>query len=107
MLVDRHHRHQAVDRQRAGVVGDDQCPALGREVLDATHVDAEPLLRDRTQAGQQELLGDLLVESVLVDGVLAGNPATQERKESGKLGLPVVAEHLGGSGLERRQPLGG
>ena len=94
LVVDRHHRHQAVDRQRAGVVRDDECPALGREVLDATHLDAEPLLRDRTQAGQQQPLGDLLVEAVLVDGVVAGQPPPEERQEPSELRLPVVAEHL-------------
>ena len=67
------HRHQAVDRDRAGVVGDDQRAALGRDVLDAADLDPEPLLGDRAQRGHQEPLGDLGVEAVLVDDVVAGD----------------------------------
>ena len=101
------HRHQAVDRDRAGVVGDDQRAALGRDVLDAADLDPEPLLGDRPQRGHEEALGDLRVEAVLVDDVVAGQPAAQERQELGELGLPLVAEDLLGGVLERRQPVAG
>ena len=102
-----HHRHQAVDRDGAGVVGDDQRAALGRDVLDAADLDPEPLLRDRAQRGHEEPLGDLLVEAVLVDDVVAGHPAAQEGQEPGQLRLPLVAEQLAGGVLERRQPVAG
>ena len=101
------HRHQPVDRDGAGVVGDHQRAALGGDVLDAAHLDAEPLLRDRAQRGHEEPLGDLPVEAVLVDDVVAGHPATQEREEAGQLGLPLVAEQLAGGVLERREPVTG
>ena len=91
---------------RAGVVGDDQGAALGRDVLDAAHLDAEPLLRDRAQRGDQEALGDLGVEAVLVDDVVAGDPTAQERQELGEPGLPVVAEDLAGGVWKRGQPVG-
>ena len=95
--------HQAVDREGAGVVGDHQRAALGGDVLDAAHLDAEPLLRDRAQRGHEEPLGDLLVEAVLVDDVVTGHPAAQEGEEAGQLGLPLVAEQLAGGVLERRR----
>ncbi len=46
--------------------------------------------RDRAQRGQQEPLGDLLVEAVVVDGEVTGEPATQEREELGQAGLPAA-----------------
>ena len=61
--------------------------------------------RDRAQRGHEEPLGDLLVEAVLVDGVVAGHPAAQEREEAGQLRLPLLAEHLAGGVLERGQPV--
>ena len=76
------------------MVGDHQRAALGGEVLDAAHLDPEPLLGERPQRGQQQPLGDLGVEAVLVDLVVAGQPAAQERQELGELRLPVVAEDL-------------
>ena len=89
----------------AGVVGDDQRAALGGDVLDAADLDPEPLLGDRPQRGHEEPLGDLLVEAVLVDDVVAGHPAAQERQEPGQLRLPLVAEELLGGVLERGQPV--
>ena len=83
------HRHQAVDRDRAGVVGDDQGAALGRDVLDAADLDPEPLLGDRAQRGHEEALGDLGVEAVLVDDVVAGHPAAQEGQERGRAAAPT------------------
>ena len=101
------HRHQAVDRDGAGVVGDDEGAAVGGDVLDAADLDAEPLLGDRAQRGHEEALGDLLVEAVLVDGVVAGDPAAQEGQEAGQLRLPLLAEHLAGGVLEGREPVAG
>ena len=107
VVVDRDHRHQAVQGDRAGVVRDDQGAALGRDVVGAADLDAEPLLRDRAQRGHQEALGDLLVEAVLVDEVVAGDPAAQEGQELGELRLPLVPEELLGGVLERGEQVPG
>ena len=56
-------------------------------------------------AVEQELLGDLAVEAVVVDGEVAGQPAAQEREELREPRLPVLAEELLGGRGERRQPL--
>ena len=61
--------------------------------------------RDRAQRGHEEPLGDLLVEAVLVDDVVAGQPAAQEGQEPGQLRLPLVAEQLAGGVLEGGQPV--
>ena len=94
VVVDGDHRHQGVDRDRARVVGDDQRAALGGDVLDAADLDPEPLLGDRPQQREHELLGDLVVEAELVDVVVAGQPAAQEGEQLGQLRLPLVAEDL-------------
>ena len=86
---------------------DDQRAALGREVLEAAGLDPEPLLGERPERGQQQPLGDLGVEAVLVDLVVAGEPTAQEGQEPRELGLPVVAEHLARPALQRGQPVGG
>ena len=89
VVVDRDHRHQAVDRDRAGVVGDHQRAAVGGDVLDAADLDPEPLLRDRAQRGHEEPLGDLLVEAVLVDDVVAGHAGGAGRPGSGRAAAPT------------------
>ena len=105
VVVDGDHGHQAVDRDRAGVVGDDQGAAFGGDVLGSAHLDPEPLLGDRTQGGHEEPLGDLGVEAVLVDDVVAGDPTAQEGEELGELRLPLLAEELLGGVLEGREPV--
>ena len=79
---------------RAGVVGDHQRAALGGDVLQAAHLEAEPLLRDRAQRRHEEALGQLAVEAVVVDLVVALEPAAHERHQLGEAALPVVAEDL-------------
>ena len=49
--------------------------------------------------GEQEPLGHLGVEAVLVDLEVAGHPAAQEREELGEARLPAVAEDLRGGRL--------
>ncbi len=104
VVVHHHAGHQGVDGQRAGVVGHDQRAALGGDVLDAADLDPEPLLGQRPQRREQELLGDLRVEPELVDLVVAGQPSPQQRQHLGQLRLPLVAPDLAGAVLERRPP---
>ena len=44
LLLDRLEDHRRVGRQRAGVVGDEQRAAVGRDVLDALDLAAEPVV---------------------------------------------------------------
>ena len=67
LVVDGDLRHQRVDGDRAGVVGDDQRATLGGDVLDAAHLDPEPVPVERTQHGQENVLGEVGVEAELVD----------------------------------------
>ena len=61
--------------------------------------------RERADRGEQEPLGDLGVEAVLVDLEVAGHPAAQERQELGEPLLPAVAEDLRGGRGQRLQPV--
>ncbi|VXC21528.1 hypothetical protein NOCARDAX2BIS_480023 [Nocardioides sp. AX2bis] len=106
VVVHADHGHQAVDGDRAGVVRDHQRAPDLRDVLGAPDLDPEPRARQRSQRGQQEPLGDLGVEAVLVDGVVAGQPSAPERQQPGQLRLPLLAEDLTGRGLQRPEPLG-
>ena len=104
VVVHRDHRHQRVDRDRARVVGHDQRAALVGDVLDAAHLDAEPLLGDRPQQRERELLGDLGVEAELVDLVVAGQPPPEQREQLGQPRLPLLAPDLLGRGPQHREP---
>ena len=83
------HRHQAVERHGAGVVGDHERAALGGDVLQPADLEPEPLLGDRPQRGHEEPLGELAVEAVVVDLVVALEPAAHERHQLGEAALPV------------------
>ena len=91
VVVQRELRHRRVDRDRAGVVGDDQRAAVGGHVLHAAGLDPEVLLVERPQRRQRDVVGEVGVEAELVDLVVAGDPAAQERQAAGELALPVGA----------------
>ena len=78
--------------------------ALGRDVLDPPHLDPEPLLVERAQQGQVGVLGEVLVEAELVDGVVARQTAAQERQRLGHLALDVLGREAGSLGSD---PKGG
>ena len=76
-LVEDHRvQHEAVQRQRPGVVGDQQRRAGERDVLDPAHLDPEPVPDQRPHGRQEDLLGELRIEAELVDRVL---PVIRER----------------------------
>ena len=91
VVVDGDLHHQAVQRQRPGVVGDDQRPALGRDVLDALHLDAEVLLVERADQGHQYLVGEFGVVTEVVDLVVARQPPAQEGQTAGDAPLQTTA----------------
>ena len=84
-------------------------PSLGH-VLDAVHLDAEPLLVERAQDGMQDVVGELAVEPEVVDLVRALEPPPQEPKRASnvllagkgrpgaavvRLAVGVQRDHLG------------
>ena len=82
--------HHRVQRQRPGVVGDDQ-RAAGRPARcsQAGRLDPEPLLVQRAERRGQHVQREVPVEAELVDLVVAGDPAAQERQAAGDPALPV------------------
>jgi hypothetical protein len=89
--------HQAVQRQRPRVVGDDQRAAVLRDVLDALHLDTEVLLVHRPQQGHEHLVGEFGVETEVVDLVVTGEPLAQERETARDPAFQAAAVlYLGG-----------
>jgi len=75
VVVDRDGGDGTVERpESAGVVGHEQRTAVGREVLDAVHLDPEPLVIERPEQREDDVLGEVGVEAEVVDGVVAGHP---------------------------------
>ena len=72
VVVQRDRGHQRVERDGAGVVGDDQRPALVGDVVQAGGLDPEPRPVQRPQQREDDVVGELGVEAELVDGVVAG-----------------------------------
>ena len=99
LVVQRHRRHQRVDRDGAGVVGDHQPAAGARHVLQAEGLDPEPLLVERPQDRQQEVVGQVGVEAELVGLVLPGDAAAQEVHGVGELVLPAGRRRRRDEGL--------
>jgi hypothetical protein len=101
-----HAAHHAVERpDRAGVIGDEQGPALARHVVHADDVRAEPVVEQRPERRQHHLVGQIGIEPELVDLVLAGQPPAQERQAGGDALLQRgrVGRFRSGHGLGRRR----
>ena len=62
--------------------------AVGRDVLDPAHVDAEPVPEQRSQERQEDGFGELLVVAERIDIVIAGQAPPQERDS---LSNPLLA----------------
>ena len=94
MLVDGEHRDQAVDGTVPEWLATTSAPpSVGMFSTPRTSTRNHFVASGRTSV-EQEPLGDLGVEAVLVDLVVAGDPAAQERQELGELLLRVLAEDL-------------
>src|SRR5205807_4496489 len=77
-LVDRELHHERVQRQRAGVVRDQQSGAARRDVLQPTLLHAPPAIEERPEDGQQHVLGEVGVETEVVDRIRARYASSQE-----------------------------
>ena len=95
VVVQRDRGHQRVERDGAGVVGDDQRAARVRHVLQAGGLDPEPRPVQRPQQREDDVVGEVGVEAELVDLVVAGQPAAQERQRVRQGGLPPGRELAG------------
>ena len=93
LVVDRDGRHQRVEGDGAGMVGHHQGTTGRRDVLDAAHLDPEPVLVERAQQGEQYRLGELGVEAEVVDGVVPREPGASELEQAGQA-LPEPARDL-------------
>ena len=93
-----------------------RAPPVAGHVLQALRLDPEPLLEQRPQDRQQDVVGEVGVEAELVGLVLAGQPAAQELQPLGELVLPagrgggrdvglvVVGTQRDDAGLRHRAP---
>ena len=88
--------HQRVERDGAGVVGDDQRATVVRHVVQARGLDPEPLPVERPQRRQDDVVGEVGVEAEVVDVVVAGQAAAQEGERVGECRLPLGRERGGG-----------
>ena len=95
----RDQAQEFVDRQRARVVGDDERPALGRDVLHALALHPEPAVEQRPQQREQDVVGQVGVEAELVGLVLAGQAPAEELQAAGELLLPAGRGHRRDVGL--------
>ena len=87
----RQLRHQSVKRHRAGMVCHDQRTAGAGDVLDAAHLHAEPRLVQRPQQRKVDVLGEVLVEAVLIDGEVTGETPTDKGQCRGDATFNVIA----------------
>ena len=88
----RDRGHERVERQRPGVVGDDERAPVGGDVLGTAHLDPEPLLEQRTQDGLDHVVGEMRVEAEIVDLVIAGHAPPHEFGRADDLGDEGIAE---------------
>src|ERR1035437_10120021 len=86
------------------MVGHDQGATGAGNVLDAANLDAEPRLVQRSQQRKVGVLGEVLVEAVVVNCVVPAEASTNERQRRGNLTFDVVT---GEPGCRSRPPQGG
>ena len=90
VMVEQSERgHDRVERQRAGMVThDESAPVIGN-VLQAAHLDPEPLVVERPEGRGEHVVGQVGVEAEVIDLVFTGDAATQERQRPSELALPL------------------
>ena len=82
--------HEGVEGDRARMVGHDQSPTLGGNVLEPTHLDPEPPTEERSQRRHQHGVGEFGVKAEFVENVVARQPPAQE---SDGIGDPAIPAH--------------
>src|SRR4029079_14842262 len=88
------------DGDRARVVRHDEGATGGRDVLDAPHLDPEPVPVDRAEHGIEHVLGEVDVVAEVVDLVVAVDPAPHVGEHLGDAALDVLGGDAGGLGAE-------
>ena len=78
VITDRDRQHGPVERERSGVIGDDQTCAGVRKVLQTADLDAEPPVVEEPQRGQHDGVVVLRIETEFVDAVVPGQPFPDE-----------------------------
>ena len=91
-------KHHPVERQRPRVVRDEQAAPFGRDVLDAVHLDAEVLVVEEVEEGQDLLLVDGVVAELvdLLGAVAQADAAPLAQVEVGREELARRVEHAVG-----------
>ena len=70
VIEQRHLGHHRVEGHGARVVRHDKCARFGRDVLQARGLNPEPRPIERTNQGHEDVLGEIGVESELIDRVV-------------------------------------
>ena len=78
LVVDHRVQDHPVDRQCAGVVGNQQRRTVSGKVLRPSDLDPEPGVSEPPQRRQIDLGGELGVESELIDCIVAAQSLTEE-----------------------------
>ena len=101
LLLDRLGDHRRVGRQRAGVVGDQQRAAVGRDVLDALDLAAEPqVVEEVVERAVEEPSTRSRAAPVGRPGARARSPAGSARRSRSRVG--EQRRRLGVVGARRR-----
>ena len=63
-------RHQGIQGNRPGVIGDDQRATVRRHLLRSAHLYAEPSFVERAQRREEHVVGEVGIESEVIDRVI-------------------------------------
>src|SRR5829696_2610143 len=94
LVIDHRVQDHPVDRQCAGMVGNQQRRAVGWKVLRPSDLDSEPGVSKPPQQWQKDLGGELGVESEFIDCVVATKTPTNEADRLIEGVLPGDAQRL-------------
>ena len=81
MVKERHLGHDGIHRDRARVIGDNQCAPLARHPIDPAHLHAKPALKQWSKWGQEQVLGEVSIKTEVIHHVVTRDPATHKVPE--------------------------